>query len=65
MDFEKLPLNFTPLYFRAYAEFRKLLVTKVSPFQISIRTQNLGALALSIPEIFKENQTFSPKFYPK
>jgi len=33
MDFEKLPLNFTPLYFRAYAEFRKLLLTNVSSFQ--------------------------------
>ena len=33
MDFEKLPLNYTPLYFRAYAEFHKLFLTKVAPFQ--------------------------------
>ena len=33
MDFEKLPLNFTPLYFRAYAEFHKLFSTKVAPLQ--------------------------------
>jgi len=65
MDFEKLPLNFTPSYFSAYAEFRKLFLTRSFPFQISISTQNLRALALTIPEIFKENQTFPPNFYPK
>ena len=59
MDFEKLPLNFTPLYFRAYAES---LFNKSCPFPISIGRQNLGALALTVPEISKENQTFPPKF---
>jgi len=33
MNVKKLPLNFTPLYFRAYAEFRKLFAKKVSTFK--------------------------------
>jgi len=64
MDVEKLPLNFTPLYIRAYAEFRKHF-TKSFHFQMSSGMQNLEALASTVPEIFEENQTFSPNFYPK
>jgi len=55
LNFDKLPVNFNPLYLKNYAEFGKCHPEEKLPLQISIGIQNLAAVAPTIPEIFNKN----------
>jgi len=67
MNFEKLHFTFTHLYLRNYAGFRECLGEEqyCCSLLISNGMQNLGAVAQTVPQIFKKNENLAANFNPK